>query len=100
MFNISILSPLSQFEVTSLLSLNAPILGYIHISLTNLSLYTIFILFIVVGLHYYGNNDYNLKTRLKSKILRIKQLFMIKFKIKEFLRGICGFEKIFKMKIL
>ena len=60
MFNISILSPLSQFEVTSLLSLNAPILGYIHISLTNLSLYTIFILFIVVGLHYYGNNDYNL----------------------------------------
>ena len=60
MSNISILSPLSQFEVTSLLSLNAPILGYIHISLTNLALYTIFILFIVIGLHYYGNNDYNL----------------------------------------
>ena len=60
MSHISILSPLSQFEVTSLLSLNAPILGYIHISLTNLALYTIFILFIVIGLHYYGNNDYNL----------------------------------------
>jgi len=60
MSHITILSPLSQFEVTSLLSLNAPILGYINISLTNLALYTIFILFIVVGLHYYGNNDYNL----------------------------------------
>lgn len=57
---IFILSPLSQFEVTSLIGVNAPILGHINISLTNLALYTIFILLIVVGLHYYGNNDYNL----------------------------------------
>ena len=55
-----IFSPLSQFEVTSLIGINAPILGYINISLTNLALYTIFIILIVIGLHYYGNNDYNL----------------------------------------
>lgn len=55
--NIMILSPLSQFEVTSLLGVSAPILGYIHISLTNLALYAIFILLIVIGLHFYGNND-------------------------------------------
>ena len=58
--NLFILSPLSQFEVTSLIGINAPILGYIHISLTNLALYSIFILLIVVGLHFYGNNDNNL----------------------------------------
>lgn len=57
---VFILSPLSQFEVTNLIGVNAPILGHINISLTNLALYTIFILLIVVGLHYYGNNDYNL----------------------------------------
>ena len=60
MTNLFILSPLSQFEVTSLIGINAPILGHINISLTNLALYTIFIFLIVVGLHYYGNNDYNL----------------------------------------
>lgn len=60
MSNIFILSPLSQFEVTNLIGINAPILGYINISLTNLALYTIFILLIVVGLHSYGNNDNNL----------------------------------------
>jgi F-type H+-transporting ATPase subunit a len=60
MTNLFILSPLSQFEVTNLIGVNAPILGHINISLTNLALYTIFILLIVIGLHYYGNNDYNL----------------------------------------
>ncbi len=52
-----ILSPLSQFEVTSLIGLNAPILGHLNISLTNLALYACFILLIVVGLHFYGNNE-------------------------------------------
>lgn len=60
MSNIFILSPLSQFEVTNLIGINAPIFGYINISLTNLALYTIFILLIVVGLHFYGNNENNL----------------------------------------
>jgi len=55
-----ILSPLSQFEVSNLIAINAPIFGHINISLTNLALYALFILIIVVGLHYYGNNDYNL----------------------------------------
>ena len=60
MSNILILSPLSQFEVTSLIGLNAPILGYLNITLTNLGLYASFIILIVLGLHLYGNNDFNL----------------------------------------
>ena len=52
-----VLSPLSQFEVTSLIGLNAPILGHLNISLTNLALYACFILLIVLGLHFYGNNE-------------------------------------------
>jgi F-type H+-transporting ATPase subunit a len=52
-----ILSPLSQFEVSSLIGLNAPILGHLNISLTNLALYSCFILLIALCFHYYGNND-------------------------------------------
>jgi len=32
-------SPLDQFEIRNLLSLDAPILGNLHISLTNIGLY-------------------------------------------------------------
>ncbi len=60
MSQILILSPLSQFEVTSLIGLNAPIFGYLNITLTNLGLYASFILLVVIGLHFYGNNDFNL----------------------------------------
>jgi F-type H+-transporting ATPase subunit a len=35
----SILSPLDQFEIRDLLSLNAPLLGNLHVSLTNIGLY-------------------------------------------------------------
>ena len=56
----NIISPLDQFEVTNLIGLNAPVLGYLNISLTNLGLYSLFVLFVVVGLHYFGNNDSNL----------------------------------------
>lgn len=52
-----VLSPLSQFEVTSLIGLNAPILGHLNIVLTNLALYSIFVLIVVIGLQYFGNND-------------------------------------------
>ena len=38
--NFIINSPLEQFEVTSLIGLNAPIFGYLNTSLTNLGLYT------------------------------------------------------------
>jgi F-type H+-transporting ATPase subunit a len=57
---IFILSPLSQFEVTSLIGINIPLLGSFNITLTNLALYSCFILLIVVGLHFYGNNESNL----------------------------------------
>jgi F-type H+-transporting ATPase subunit a len=50
-------SPLDQFEVTSLIGLNAPILGNINLSLTNLGLYSMVVLFLILGLHYAGNND-------------------------------------------
>jgi F-type H+-transporting ATPase subunit a len=40
MFNFSIISsPLDQFEIRNLLSLDAPILSNLHISLTNIGLY-------------------------------------------------------------
>src|SRR5215475_8611687 len=55
-----ILSPLTQFEVSSLIGFNAPILGYFNFNLTNLALYTCFILFIILGFHLYGNNESNL----------------------------------------
>jgi F-type H+-transporting ATPase subunit a len=54
---IFINSPLEQFEVTSLLSLNAPILGYLHISLTNLALYTLLAVTIITLFHVLANNQ-------------------------------------------
>ena len=50
-------SPLEQFEVTSLLGLNAPILGYLNLSITNLALYSLLVLFIIVAIHYISNNE-------------------------------------------
>jgi F-type H+-transporting ATPase subunit a len=55
--NLIINSPLEQFEVTSLLGLNAPVFGYLNITLTNLALYSTLIILIIVGLHYMGNNN-------------------------------------------
>jgi F-type H+-transporting ATPase subunit a len=57
MKNIFILSPLSQFEVTSLIGFNAPLLGHFNFSLTNLALYSLFILVIGIGLLFLGNNQ-------------------------------------------
>jgi F-type H+-transporting ATPase subunit a len=53
-------SPLEQFEVTSLLGLNAPIFGYLNITLTNLGFYSLFVLFLIIGLHNMGNNEIKL----------------------------------------
>ena len=50
-------SPLEQFEVTSLIGLNAPIFGYFNLTLTNLALYCFLILFLVIGLHVVANNN-------------------------------------------
>jgi F-type H+-transporting ATPase subunit a len=44
-------SPLEQFEVVSLISLNAPIFGYLNVSLTNLALYSLIVFVLVTGLH-------------------------------------------------
>lgn len=55
-----ILSPLNQFEVISFIGVNAPILGYLNISLTNLAFYSWFILIIVLGFHSFGKNNYKL----------------------------------------
>ena len=54
---ILINSPLDQFEVTSLVGLSAPILGYFNLTLTNLALYSFVVFFLVVGLHLIANNN-------------------------------------------
>ena len=44
-------SPLDQFEVTNLIGFNAPILGYLNLSLTNLGLYSLIVLGFILSLH-------------------------------------------------
>jgi F-type H+-transporting ATPase subunit a len=55
--NVWINSPLEQFEVTSLIGLNAPLFGFLNITLTNLALYAMIVLFLVSALHFMGNNN-------------------------------------------
>lgn len=50
-------SPLEQFEVTSLVGIQIPVLGYINISLTNLGLYTIITVYLVIAFHVMANNN-------------------------------------------
>jgi len=45
------------FEVSSLISIIAPIFGYINITLSNLGLYSLLILFIILSLHIITNNE-------------------------------------------
>jgi F-type H+-transporting ATPase subunit a len=54
---ILINSPLDQFEVTSLLGLNAPILGNLNLTLTNFGLYSMIVLLLVLVFHFAGNNE-------------------------------------------
>jgi F-type H+-transporting ATPase subunit a len=67
--NLFINSPLEQFEITSLLSVNAPLLDYINLTLTNLALYTLLILFLILSLHIYANNNTKLLPSKWSLIL-------------------------------
>jgi F-type H+-transporting ATPase subunit a len=60
MQNYLINSPLEQFEVINLISVNAPILGHLNLALTNLSLYTLLVLSILLGFHILGNNNLKL----------------------------------------
>jgi F-type H+-transporting ATPase subunit a len=50
-------SPLEQFEVVDLISLNAPIFNYFNIALTNFALYSLITLFVILALHLYANNE-------------------------------------------
>lgn len=53
-------SPLEQFEVLNLISLNAPLFGHLNLALTNLALYTLVVLSLIIGFHILGNNDVKL----------------------------------------
>jgi len=64
--SLLISSPLEQFEVVSFINVSAPILGYLNIALTNLGLYSLVTLFLVIGLHVVGNNEGKLVPSLWS----------------------------------
>jgi F-type H+-transporting ATPase subunit a len=51
-----IISPLDQFEIRDLLSLDAPILGNLHISLTNIGLYLLIGAFFILTLNLLSTN--------------------------------------------
>ena len=53
---ILITSPLDQFEIRDLLSLDAPILANLHLSITNIGLYLVIGFFIALNLNIIGNN--------------------------------------------
>nr|AVD96815.1 ATP synthase subunit 6 [Ophiostoma novo-ulmi subsp. novo-ulmi] len=54
--NLEILSPLSQFEIRDLLSIDAPLLGNLHISLTNIGFYLIIGIFLILTLNLLSTN--------------------------------------------
>jgi F-type H+-transporting ATPase subunit a len=51
-----IASPLDQFEIRNLLSLDAPILGNLHISLTNIGLYLTIGTILILSLNVLATN--------------------------------------------
>lgn len=55
--NLFINSPLEQFDVINLISFNAPIFGYLNITLTNFALYSLITLILILSLHLYANNE-------------------------------------------
>jgi len=54
--NLEILSPLTQFEIRDLLSIDTPILGNLHISLTNIGFYLTIAGFIILTLNLLSTN--------------------------------------------
>ncbi len=60
MTNFIISSPLDQFEVVNLIGINAPILGHLNLSLTNLGLYSGIVLTFIVSLHVITLNQKNI----------------------------------------
>lgn len=57
MTSLYIQSPLEQFEINSLIGINAPLFGYAQLSLTNIGLYFILALIITVGFNVILNNN-------------------------------------------
>ena len=49
-------SPLDQFEIRNLLSINAPILGNMHLSITNIGLYLTIGTFLILSLNLLATN--------------------------------------------
>lgn len=68
-FLTEVASPLDQFEIRNLISLDAPVLANLHLSLTNIGLYLTISAFIILSLNVLGNN-YN---RLVSNRWSISQ---------------------------
>ena len=54
--NLEILSPLTQFEIRDLLSIDAPLIGNLHISLTNIGFYLTIGAFIILSLNLLSTN--------------------------------------------
>lgn len=52
-----IYSPVDQFELRNLISIDAPILGDLFISLTNIGLYLTISSFLILVLNLIGNNN-------------------------------------------
>lgn len=53
-------SPLDQFETLSLISFTAPFVGNFNLSLTNFGFYAIVVFTIIVGLHFFSNNNFSI----------------------------------------
>ena len=51
-----ITNPLDQFEIRDLISVDAPLFGNLHISLTNIALYLVIAFFITLNLNLLANN--------------------------------------------
>ena len=54
---LNLISPLDQFEIRDLISLNAPVLGNLSLSLTNIGLYLTLAGYLVFILNLVGNNN-------------------------------------------
>jgi len=53
---INVSSPLDQFEIRNLLSIDAPILANMHLSLTNIGLYLTIGAFLILSLNVLATN--------------------------------------------
>jgi len=60
LFPYILFSPLEQFEITNLISIEAPLLAHLNLTLTNLGLYCILVISINILLFYSGINNQKL----------------------------------------